>query len=197
MVKKNLMIMNRKSSLFIKAVKEKLIKVTTYFENIPEVDKWKVAHKSQTSLTHTLKISLDWTFPTLPLVVENDFSYIKHCHCNLQKYYDTSLMVCSCGHLVGWNKSSHKKRKSRKLYFLFSNWKYCMAFLLNQSGSVLFYLTLASVELSLAVPVTNSLTFIFTMLSGHFLGEKIQSLETFIGVAMVVLGVALCVSNKV
>ncbi|VDI10812.1 Hypothetical predicted protein [Mytilus galloprovincialis] len=94
-------------------------------------------------------------------------------------------------------RNSKVKQILAELYFLFSNWKYCMAFLLNQSGSVLFYLTLASVELSLAVPVTNSLTFIFTMLSGHFLGEKIQSLETFIGVAMVVLGVALCVSNKV
>lgn len=31
-------------------------------------------------------------------------------------------------------------------------------------------------DLSLAVPVTNSLTFIFTMLSGHIFGEKIKSL---------------------
>lgn len=84
-----------------------------------------------------------------------------------------------------------------ELFFLFSNWKYCLAFLLNQSGSVLFYLTLASVDLSLAVPVTNSLTFIFTMLSGHIFGEKIKSLETYIGIVLVVVGVALCVSDKV
>lgn len=95
------------------------------------------------------------------------------------------------------------KRKNKihqvlaELYFLFSNWKYCMAFLLNQSGSVLFYLTLASVELSVAVPVTNSLTFIFTILSGHILGERIQSIETYIGVILVVAGVALSVSDKV
>ncbi|KAK3710164.1 hypothetical protein QZH41_010554, partial [Actinostola sp. cb2023] len=49
---------------------------------------------------------------------------------------------------------------------------YMIPFLLNQSGSVLFYLTLASADLSLAVPITNSLTFLFTILTGKLLGEE-------------------------
>ncbi|KPP57823.1 hypothetical protein Z043_124413, partial [Scleropages formosus] len=48
---------------------------------------------------------------------------------------------------------------------------YLVPFLLNQSGSLIYYLTLASADLSLAVPLTNSLTFLFTLLGGALLGE--------------------------
>lgn len=47
-----------------------------------------------------------------------------------------------------------------------------MPFLLNQCGSVLYFLTLQSTDLSLAVPVSNSLTFVFTAITGWFLGEE-------------------------
>uniref|UniRef100_A0A8C5LUK9 Transmembrane protein 234 n=1 Tax=Leptobrachium leishanense TaxID=445787 RepID=A0A8C5LUK9_9ANUR len=57
--------------------------------------------------------------------------------------------------------------------FLVSNWRYVIPFMLNQSGSVVFYLTLASAELSLAVPVCNSLALVFTTVTGKLLGEDI------------------------
>lgn len=89
-------------------------------------------------------------------------------------------------------------------YLLIFFFQYLLPFLLNQSGSVLYYITLASAgkhsvclifpvicilwakfcawyvfmvpydlpDLSLAVPLTNSLTFIFTGLSGQLLGER-------------------------
>ncbi|XP_022094254.1 transmembrane protein 234-like [Acanthaster planci] len=83
-----------------------------------------------------------------------------------------------------------------ELKFLILNWKYILPFLVNQSGSVLFYLTLASAELSLAVPITNALTFIFTTLTGKMLGEDIDGKETYVGMALVVAGVTLCVWDK-
>ncbi|KFQ73880.1 Transmembrane protein 234, partial [Phaethon lepturus] len=46
-------------------------------------------------------------------------------------------------------------------------------FLLNQGGSLLFYLTLASADLSLAVPLCNSLALIVTLVTGRILGEDI------------------------
>lgn len=57
------------------------------------------------------------------------------------------------------------------------NWFYCftqylLPFLLNQCGSVLYFLTLQSTDISLAVPVSNSLTFVFTAMTGSFLGEE-------------------------
>ncbi|XP_072274407.1 transmembrane protein 234 [Pyxicephalus adspersus] len=57
--------------------------------------------------------------------------------------------------------------------FLISNYRYIIPFLLNQSGSVVFYLTLATTELSLAVPVCNSLALVFTVVTGLILGEDI------------------------
>uniref|UniRef100_A0A8C9WEZ7 Transmembrane protein 234 n=1 Tax=Scleropages formosus TaxID=113540 RepID=A0A8C9WEZ7_SCLFO len=60
-----------------------------------------------------------------------------------------------------------------ELRFLFLNVRYLVPFLLNQSGSLIYYLTLASADLSLAVPLTNSLTFLFTLLGGALLGEDV------------------------
>lgn len=83
-----------------------------------------------------------------------------------------------------------------ELNFLFLNWKYLVPFLLNQTGSVVYYITLGSTDISLAVPITNSLTFVFTILSGRLLGEKIKYWETYIGMVLVLAGVALCVTEK-
>ena len=55
---------------------------------------------------------------------------------------------------------------------------------------------LATTEVSIAVPVTNSLTFVFTALSGHFLGEERASALSLFGVGFVVAGVAVCLSAK-
>lgn len=98
--------------------------------------------------------------------------------------------------------------------------QYVVSFALNQAGSVLYFLALADAQISLAVPVTNSLTFIFTGLAGKVLGERFGSkgmshasmppritpvvspdfnvtcAESYIGVALVVVGVGLCVHSK-
>uniref|UniRef100_A0A4W2EBQ7 Transmembrane protein 234 n=1 Tax=Bos indicus x Bos taurus TaxID=30522 RepID=A0A4W2EBQ7_BOBOX len=56
---------------------------------------------------------------------------------------------------------------------LFLNPEYLMPFSLNQCGSLLYYLTLASTDLTLAVPISNSLAIIFTLIVGKVLGEDI------------------------
>eukprot|EP00106_Octopus_bimaculoides_P005214 XP_014772656.1 PREDICTED: transmembrane protein 234-like [Octopus bimaculoides] len=83
-----------------------------------------------------------------------------------------------------------------ELLFLVFRLKYVTAFLINQCGSILFYLTLASADLSIAVPLTNSLTFVFTVLTGCFLGEKIPRQSQF-GMLLIVFGVSLCIFSKV
>ncbi|XP_018602447.1 transmembrane protein 234 [Scleropages formosus] len=84
-----------------------------------------------------------------------------------------------------------------ELRFLFLNVRYLVPFLLNQSGSLIYYLTLASADLSLAVPLTNSLTFLFTLLGGALLGEDVGGKRAVAGTALTVLGVALCVVSSV
>ena len=83
-----------------------------------------------------------------------------------------------------------------ELKFLALNWRYVVPFLVNQLGAVLYYLTIGKADITLAVPITNSLTFLFTTLFGWFLGEPSASRLTLLGGAMVTCGVVLCVISK-
>lgn len=44
---------------------------------------------------------------------------------------------------------------------------------LNQLGSIVYIFALQNIDLTIAVPVANSLTFVFTAISGWILGEKL------------------------
>ncbi|XP_063080324.1 transmembrane protein 234 [Engraulis encrasicolus] len=81
--------------------------------------------------------------------------------------------------------------------FLFLNFKYLVPFLLNQGGSVVYYFTLASTELSLAVPVVNSLTFLITLLTGQLLGEDFGGKRAVFGMLLTMAGVSLCIFSSV
>lgn len=83
-----------------------------------------------------------------------------------------------------------------ELKFLFTNLNYLIPFLLNQTGSIFFYIALANANLSLVVPITNSLTLLFTTLAGLALGEKVYSLRTFVGLLFVTAGICICVSSS-
>ena len=50
--------------------------------------------------------------------------------------------------------------------------QFTLPFLLNQSGSVLYYLLLGSAELSLAVPISNASAFLFTLVVSKVRGES-------------------------
>ncbi|CAI7804581.1 unnamed protein product, partial [Closterium sp. NIES-53] len=56
----------------------------------------------------------------------------------------------------------------------FPHSQYYVPLCLNLSGSVLFFLTLRGVHVSVAVPVSNGATFAFNAAAGYAFGEKIQ-----------------------
>ncbi|KAG0711157.1 Transmembrane protein 234 [Chionoecetes opilio] len=80
--------------------------------------------------------------------------------------------------------------------FLATRLSYVCPFLLNQLGSVLFVYSLGSADLSLAVPLSNSLTFLVTTVAGRCLGEATTSGATWVGAGLVCAGVAMCVADK-
>ncbi|XP_053820717.1 transmembrane protein 234 isoform X2 [Vidua chalybeata] len=86
------------------------------------------------------------------------------------------------------------RRLLAELRFLSLNCRYLVPFLLNQAGSLLFYLTLASAELSLAVPLCNSLALIVTLVTGKILGEDIGGKRAVAGMLLTILGVSLCLA---
>uniref|UniRef100_A0ACB8FRB6 Uncharacterized protein n=2 Tax=Sphaerodactylus townsendi TaxID=933632 RepID=A0ACB8FRB6_9SAUR len=81
--------------------------------------------------------------------------------------------------------------------FLFLNYKYAVPLVLNQCGSLVYYITLASTDLTLAVPLCNSLALMFTVTTGRMLGEDIGSSRAALGMLLTGLGVALCIAESV
>ncbi|XP_056266861.1 transmembrane protein 234 isoform X2 [Pseudoliparis swirei] len=94
----------------------------------------------------------------------------------------------------------HNNRVSQLLAevkFLFLNLKYLVPFLLNQTGSLVYYYTLSTTELSLAVPVANALTFLCTLFTGKLLGEEFGGKQAVAGMFLTTAGIALCVMSSV
>ncbi|KAF7727440.1 DnaJ (Hsp40), sub C, member 2 [Apophysomyces ossiformis] len=87
------------------------------------------------------------------------------------------------------------KRWFAELKYLFTRWQYVLPLLLNLSGSVVYYYTLGQSDMSLAVPITNSLTFVFSLLTGLLLGEPLGGKDAWLGMALVILGVAICLTD--
>ncbi|KAI7716726.1 hypothetical protein KC353_g5166 [Hortaea werneckii] len=73
---------------------------------------------------------------------------------------------------------------------------YAAPLLLNITGSVWFFLLVGQAELSLTVPITNSLAFLFTVLGEWWAEGKVISRDTWIGMMFCLIGVALCVHAK-
>ncbi|VEN33677.1 unnamed protein product, partial [Callosobruchus maculatus] len=74
--------------------------------------------------------------------------------------------------------------------------QYILPWLVNQSGSVIYFLTLQSTDLTLSVPLANSLTFVFTAVVSWILEEKLPKKRTTIGVILILLGTSLCCFDK-
>ncbi|CAL8289617.1 unnamed protein product [Gadus morhua 'NCC'] len=97
----------------------------------------------------------------------------------------------------------HVKRTNKVLQvlaevkFLFLNLQYLVPFLLNQLGSLVYYFTLATTDLSLAVPVTNSLTFLLTVLTGKILGEEFGGKRAVGGMVLTMAGITLCIVSSI
>ncbi|XP_073340409.1 transmembrane protein 234 [Pagrus major] len=84
-----------------------------------------------------------------------------------------------------------------ELKFLFLNLKYLVPFVLNQSGSLVYYYTLSTTDLSLAVPVANSLTFLCTLITGKVLGEEFGGKQAVAGMFLTMAGITLCVISSI
>ncbi|KAK5717660.1 hypothetical protein LTR17_015925 [Elasticomyces elasticus] len=92
------------------------------------------------------------------------------------------------------------KRKALGIIYavidLLKNPAYAVPLLLNITGSVWFFLLIGQAELSLTVPITNSLAFLFTVLGEWYADGKVITRDTWIGMALVLGGIALCVQSK-
>ncbi|KAJ2899628.1 Transmembrane protein [Zalerion maritima] len=79
---------------------------------------------------------------------------------------------------------------------LLKNPRYAIPLLLNLTGSVWFFLLIGKAELSLTVPIVNTLAFLFTVIGEWWVEKKVISRETGLGMILSLAGIALCVHSK-
>ncbi|XP_053291289.1 transmembrane protein 234 [Pleuronectes platessa] len=95
------------------------------------------------------------------------------------------------------SRSNRMSQLLAEIKFLFLNTKYLVPFLLNQCGSLVYYYTLSTAELSFVVPVANSLTFLCTLLTGKLLGEEFGGKQAVAGMFLTMAGITLCVISSI
>ena len=94
-------------------------------------------------------------------------------------------------------RSSSPKSFLQSSLMAFLNFRVWLPYLLNQSGSIVFYVLLANSDLSLAVPICNALALVFSFVTSGLLGESIDKpVRSFLGAALVLVGVTICVSSQ-
>jgi drug/metabolite transporter (DMT)-like permease len=72
-----------------------------------------------------------------------------------------------------------------------------LPYVVNQAGSLLYYFTLSQSDLSVAVPVCNALSLVFSIITSYFMGERVdQPLRTMLGATLVMGGVAICLVSR-
>ncbi|EGX95893.1 integral membrane protein [Cordyceps militaris CM01] len=79
---------------------------------------------------------------------------------------------------------------------LLRNPRYAVPLLINLTGSVWFFLLIGQAELSLTVPIVNTLAFLFTVLGEWLVEGKVISRDTGAGMLLSLVGIALCVYSK-
>ncbi|KAK1756817.1 hypothetical protein QBC47DRAFT_169905 [Echria macrotheca] len=79
---------------------------------------------------------------------------------------------------------------------LLRNPRYAVPLVVNLTGSVWFFLLIGKAELSLTVPIVNSLAFLFTVIGEWWVDNKIISRDTMVGMVLSLGGIALCVHSK-
>ena len=84
--------------------------------------------------------------------------------------------------------SSSFLQMAYELFWLLTRWRYTLPFAINQLGSVLFFYCLASLEVSVASPVVNGLTFLVTALVSGLIGEKPLTKRSLQGTVLVAIG---------
>ncbi|KAJ5336334.1 hypothetical protein MYU51_012323 [Penicillium brevicompactum] len=73
---------------------------------------------------------------------------------------------------------------------------YAIPLVINLTGSIWFFLLVGKHELSLTVPLINSSAFLFTVLGEWYVDRKVIAKQTWLGMGLVLGGIAVCVHSK-
>jgi len=84
-----------------------------------------------------------------------------------------------------------------KHLLVLANVRVWLPYLINQMGSLLYYKTLASSNLTLSVPICNATAMVFSSITSALLGERVDRPgRAAVGVILVLSGVAVCMYSS-
>ena len=97
----------------------------------------------------------------------------------------------------GHNDNDNNAGSITSFIILLVNTKVWLPYLINQCGSLLYYKTLASSNLTLSVPICNATAMVFSSITSALLGERVnQPWRAAFGVILVLVGVAICMHSS-
>mmetsp|Transcript_32887 Transcript_32887/g.65120 ORF Transcript_32887/g.65120 Transcript_32887/m.65120 type:complete len:140 (+) Transcript_32887:218-637(+) len=97
-------------------------------------------------------------------------------------------------------RAEHSKKGGRNLVAdvisdlanLLAQWRFLVPFLVNQLGSLAFYILLGSHSMAITVPAVNALSFLFTFLAELVVFAQVPGLKSCVGTGCILLGTYLC-----
>lgn len=141
---------------------------------------------------------IGWITSAIPLLLEK-YSLLSLLIVSLIWGVTNAFMTLTTKSLPQSDKiSNSNSSKGTLMQFLYSVYQIVthISFLsiygLNQCGSVLYYATLPHVPLNVAVPFTNTLTMVWTVVTSILLGETRIVLRDMIGCVFIVVGATIC-----
>ncbi|VWU51786.1 conserved protein, unknown function [Hepatocystis sp. ex Piliocolobus tephrosceles] len=94
---------------------------------------------------------------------------------------------------------NEKKKKSKNIddsmLSMLSNINFITSYFLNNIGSVLYYYLLYKSDISLAMPLANTSSFIFTYITEVIILKKKVSYKSALGLVLICAGLFLCLKT--
>mmetsp|Transcript_6531 Transcript_6531/g.9604 ORF Transcript_6531/g.9604 Transcript_6531/m.9604 type:complete len:122 (-) Transcript_6531:1382-1747(-) len=88
---------------------------------------------------------------------------------------------------------SEQASSSQSILKKILNVRVWLPYVINQAGSLVYYLSLRNSNLTMAVPICNGLALVFSCGTSYLLGETVDKpLQAIFGATFVTMGVGLC-----
>jgi hypothetical protein len=83
-----------------------------------------------------------------------------------------------------------------EVFGYFSNMRFLIPYIINQTASLLNNFVVASNELQIAVPCVNCVTFISAFVTQRLLkGESLVDIRFYMGVTLILVGISICLQS--
>ncbi|CAD2095447.1 hypothetical protein YYG_04663 [Plasmodium vinckei petteri] len=96
---------------------------------------------------------------------------------------------------IGCKEKKKEKNATEGMFGVLKNVNIILPYLLNQIGSLFYYFLLYKSDISLAVPLSNVSSFIFTYITEIIILKKNITYKSVLGLILVCIGLIICLNS--